>query len=157
VAESLWVQLSTVSSCRNDTYGLFKLFWLGLGDHSHSVVESPFISVVIPVYNAAKFLENTVNSVLCQFFESFEVLCIDDGSSDASAEVVQNISKRDQRVKLIRNGRNRGTSYTRGNGIRNALGSYIFFLDADDEVAGPSLFGTLAFYADITEADIIHF
>lgn len=90
----------------------------------------PKVSVVIPAYNAMTYLPDTLNSVLQQTFSSFEVLIIDDGSTDhIQAWVAQNIT--DSRVKLIAQA-NQGLSAARNTGIANAQGEYIAFLDADD-------------------------
>ncbi len=90
----------------------------------------PKVSVVIPVYNAMTYLSDTLNSVLQQTFSDFEVLIIDDGSTDnIQAWVAQNIT--DPRVRLIPQA-NQGLSAARNTGIANAQGEYVAFLDADD-------------------------
>lgn len=90
----------------------------------------PKVSVVIPAYNAMTYLPDTLNSVLQQTFSDFEVLIIDDGSTDRiQAWVAQNIT--DPRVRLIAQA-NQGLSAARNTGIANAQGEYVAFLDADD-------------------------
>lgn len=90
----------------------------------------PKVSVVIPAYNAMTYLPETLNSVLQQTFSDFEVLIIDDGSTDhIQAWVAQNIT--DLRVRLITQA-NQGLSGARNTGIANAQGEYVAFLDADD-------------------------
>ena len=90
----------------------------------------PKVSVVIPAYNAMNYLPKTLNSVLQQTFSDFEVLIIDDGSTDhLQAWVAQNIT--DPRVRLITQA-NQGLSGARNTGIANAQGEYVAFLDADD-------------------------
>lgn len=90
----------------------------------------PKVSVVIPAYNAMTYLPNTLHSVLQQTFSDFEVLIIDDGSTDhIQAWVAQNIT--DPRVRLIAQA-NQGLSAARNTGIANAQGEYVAFLDADD-------------------------
>lgn len=90
----------------------------------------PKVSVVIPAYNAMTYLPDTLNSVLQQTFSDFEVLIIDDGSTDhIQAWVAQNIT--DPRVRLIAQA-NQGLSAARNTGIANAQGEYVAFLDADD-------------------------
>ncbi len=89
----------------------------------------PTISVVIPVYNGAKTIRETIASVLAQSFEDLEVLVINDGSTDETGEIVQRIA--DPRLKLL-NYPNAGLAASRNRGIHRAKGEYISFIDADD-------------------------
>ncbi|MGF1496384.1 MAG: glycosyltransferase family 2 protein [Elainellaceae cyanobacterium] len=89
----------------------------------------PKVSVVIPAYNAMPYLPQTVDSVLQQSFTDFEVLIVDDGSSDNTANWVAQIT--DPRVRLICQS-NQGAGAARNTGVKNAQGDYIAFLDADD-------------------------
>lgn len=88
------------------------------------------ISVVIPLYNKYNLIAKTLQSVFTQTFTNYEIVIVDDGSTDSSAEVVQAI--KDPRIKLIRQ-KNSGVSVARNRGISEARGEYIAFLDADDE------------------------
>lgn len=94
-----------------------------------STIEPPKVSVVIPAYNVAHFILDTVQSVLDQTFQDFEVLIVIDGSPDNSASVCRQIS--DRRVRVIEQ-ENRGLAGARNTGIRYAFGDYIAFLDGDD-------------------------
>ncbi len=87
------------------------------------------VSVIIPVYNAEKYVAATIQSVLSQTYENFEMLIIDDGSPDSSIEVCQQFT--DPRIRIIRQA-NRGLPGARNTGIRHAKGDYLAFLDADD-------------------------
>lgn len=87
------------------------------------------LSVIIPLYNKEKYIATTVNSVLQQSFKDFEIVVVNDGSTDISLSIVESIS--DQRIRLI-NKQNEGVSATRNRGIQEAKGDYIMFLDADD-------------------------
>ena len=87
------------------------------------------VSVIVPVYNVESYIESTVQSVLKQTYQNFELLIIDDGSPDRSAEICQQFT--DPRLKLIRQA-NRGLAGARNTGIRHAQGAYIAFLDGDD-------------------------
>lgn len=89
----------------------------------------PQVSVIVPVYNAMAYLPATVDSVLEQTLSSFEVILIDDGSSDGVQQWAQKIT--DPRIHYINQGR-KGTSHARNTGIAQAQGEYIAFLDADD-------------------------
>lgn len=89
------------------------------------------ISVVIPLYNKEKSIENTIKSVLAQSYSNFEIVVIDDGSTDESAMVVHNIS--DTRIRYIYQ-KNQGVSAARNRGVSESKGEWIFFLDADDMI-----------------------
>jgi glycosyltransferase involved in cell wall biosynthesis len=89
------------------------------------------VSVVIPAYNAASFIERTINSVLSQTYQNFEILVINDGSKDNTLEVIQKLSQKDPRIKVL-DKKNSGVSDTRNLGIEMSKGDFIAFLDADD-------------------------
>lgn len=88
------------------------------------------ISIVVPVYNASRFLNDTINSILNQTYTNFELLLVNDCSKDNSVEIIKEY--KDKRIKLINNEKNSGAAITRNNGIKEAKGDYICFLDADD-------------------------
>jgi teichuronic acid biosynthesis glycosyltransferase TuaG len=89
------------------------------------------VSIVIPAYNAASFIERTINSVLSQTYQNFEVLVFNDGSKDNTLEVIQKLSQNDTRIKVL-DKKNSGVSDTRNLGIEMSKGEFIAFLDADD-------------------------
>lgn len=91
------------------------------------------ISVIIPVYNADKFLERCINSLLSQTLASCEFIFVNDGSTDASLSILERFQQKDSRVKLISQ-ENQGVSEARNNGLKIAQGTYIGFVDADDYV-----------------------
>lgn len=93
----------------------------------------PKISVIIPVYNAEKYLNKTLESILKQSLKDIEVICVDDGSTDSSVEIIQSFIKKDDRVKLIRQN-NQHAGSARNTGLKGAQGEYIHFMDADDYV-----------------------
>ena len=90
-----------------------------------------FFSVVIPLYNKENFVENTIKSVLNQHFTDFEILVVEDCSTDASLQMVQSIQS--DKIKIIKHPHNKGLSASRNTGVQNALSDYICFLDADDQ------------------------
>lgn len=90
------------------------------------------VSVITPVYNAEKFLRETINSVLNQTYTNFEYLLIDDCSTDNSADIVKDYEKQDARVKYIRLKENSGAAVARNTGLEQAQGRYIAFIDSDD-------------------------
>jgi glycosyltransferase involved in cell wall biosynthesis len=93
------------------------------------MAEAPEITVIIPAYNAERTVGIAVDSVLAQTFANFELLVIDDGSQDETADVVT--ARDDPRVKCVRT-ENGGVSVARNRGLDLAAGSYVAFLDADD-------------------------
>ena len=90
------------------------------------------ISVIIPVWNAEKFLVDTVGSVLNQTYKNIEVICVNDGSTDNSLEVLKEIQKNNEDRLVIIDQENQGGSVARNVGLDNATGDYIAFLDSDD-------------------------
>lgn len=90
------------------------------------------ISVIIPTYNRAKLLPQAIESVLNQTFQDFELIIVDDGSTDNTEEIVKNFQEKDKRIKYLKHQKNKGPSATRNTGIKNSQGKYIAFLDADD-------------------------
>ena len=89
------------------------------------------ISVIMPVYNAQKYLEESLNSILCQTFDDFELIIIDDGSTDNSYEICERYKEKDERIIVIHQ-INQGPSVARNIGIKKAIGKYIVFCDSDD-------------------------
>lgn len=90
------------------------------------------ISVIVPVHNAAVYLADCIKSVLDQTYSDFELLLIDDGSTDESGAICDSYAKKDKRVKVVHN-KNHGVSYTRNVGLALSVGEYIAFCDADDQ------------------------
>jgi len=87
------------------------------------------VSVIVPVRNGEKFLVNCIESILNQIFEDFELIVVDDDSSDRTAEIINGF--KDKRIKYIRNKKWIGIAGSRNTGIKQASGKYIFFTDAD--------------------------
>lgn len=111
------------------------------------------ISVIVPVYNAGKFVEETIKSILAQTYQSFELLLINDGSKDRSGVICENYEKRDVRIKYFQKD-NTGVSDTRNFGILHANGEFIVFVDADDTLPPDALQTYIDAYQD-THADMI--
>ena len=93
------------------------------------------ISIIMPVYNTELYLETAILSVLMQTYDDFELICIDDCSSDSSLEILERYSVSDSRIKIIKNDTNKGLSYNRNLGMDIAQGEYVLFLDSDDWLA----------------------
>lgn len=92
---------------------------------------APIVSIIIPVYNAEQFLQDCLNSVFAQNLDSFEVICVDDGSTDHSADIIRDFQQNHSNLSLIQQV-NQGPSAARNMGLKHASGDYIFFLDNDD-------------------------
>lgn len=88
------------------------------------------ISIVMPVYNAEKYIEKTMESILNQTCGNWELICVDDCSTDRSMEILEKYT--DERIHLYKNERNSGPAYTRNHGIQKASGRYLAYQDADD-------------------------
>ncbi len=89
------------------------------------------ISIIVPVYNAAKYIKDTIDSVLLQDYENFEVILVNDCSTDESIKIIDSYRK-DPRIRLISNTSNQGAAASRNIGISEANGDFITFLDSDD-------------------------
>src|SRR5262245_11138655 len=112
----------------------------------------PRVSAIIIVYNGAEFLRNAIDSIIGQTLQDWELIVVDDGSTDESAAIAEEyIAVRPQQIRLVRHedGRNHGMSAARNLGIAEARGKYIGFLDADDEWLPNKLFDQVA----LLEAD----
>jgi len=94
-------------------------------------MENKKISVIIPVYNTAPYLAQCLESVIFQTYENLEIIIIDDGSLDNSAEICEKYAAGDKRIKIIRQ-KNAGLSVVRNNGLAVATGEYVHFMDSDD-------------------------
>jgi len=99
---------------------------------------NPIISVIIPVYNQEKYLGKCILSVLSQSFLDFEVILVNDGSTDRSLNISQKYARKDSRVSIV-NKPNEGVAYARKDGFLKAKGEYICFLDSDDYLAPNAL------------------
>jgi glycosyltransferase involved in cell wall biosynthesis len=89
-------------------------------------------SIIIPIYNASAFLGKTIKSCVNQTYSNFEIICIDDCSTDNSIEVVKSLRDKDKRINVYFHSRNRSQYIARRTGIENSTGDYILFLDSDD-------------------------
>lgn len=112
----------------------------------------PQISVIIPLYNKEQYIEATIRSVLSQDYKDYEIVIIDDGSTDKSCQVVNSI--KDDRIRLISQ-ENHGVSASRNKGVMNSNGKYIFFLDADDALIDHALSNLYNSAVNNQYADII--
>ena len=110
------------------------------------------VSVIVPVYNVMDFLPQCIESILTQTYKDFELLLIDDGSSDSSGAVCDEFAKRDLRIKVIHQ-KNQGVSHARNTGLVNATGEFILFVDSDDFIS-PQMLEIMLERILATDADI---
>ena len=95
-------------------------------------MDYPLVSIITPCYNAESFISMTIESILAQTYQNWEMIIVDDGSNDESTHIVTTYAKQDSRVKLILNKKNMGVAKSRNTGTREATGQYIALLDSDD-------------------------
>ncbi|WP_299776572.1 glycosyltransferase family 2 protein [uncultured Formosa sp.] len=92
----------------------------------------PLVSIITPVYNAEKFISQTIETVLSQTYTNWELILVDDGSSDNSLQIISKFTAAHKNIFLFKNAENSGAAITRNRGMEEAKGKYIAFLDADD-------------------------
>ncbi len=112
----------------------------------------PILSIIIPCYNAVLWIQETIGSVLAQNYSDLEIILIDDGSTDGSANLVESVFPF---VKVIRS-ENRGVSHARNLGIKHARGDYIKYLDADDLIPSGTIFEKEIYVLKNSKADILY-
>ncbi len=93
---------------------------------------NPLVSVVMPTYNRVNLLPRAIQSILNQTYENFEFIIVDDASTDGSKELLEMYAKKDPRIKILYNEKNRGISYSRNKGTDAAKGKYVAIMDSDD-------------------------
>ena len=113
----------------------------------------PKVSVIVPVYNAEKYLQECVDSILRQTLADLELILVDDGSTDSSPAICDRYAEQDARVKVIRQA-NAGLSAARNRGIEVAAGEWVAFVDSDDFV-DKNMFEQMYLYAKNNKYDIV--
>ncbi len=94
--------------------------------------DTPLVSIITPCYNCEKYLKETIDSVLNQTFQDWEMIIVDDCSTDSSYQIALDASQKDSRIFVFKNGCNKGACYSRNFATDKAKGKYIAFLDSDD-------------------------
>lgn len=110
------------------------------------------VSVIMPIYNGEKHLAETLDDIVSQSLADFEIICVNDGSTDLSESIVKEYAEKDSRVKII-NQANAGVASARNTGIENARGRYIMFCD-DDDLFAPNMLETMVGAMEKNSADI---
>ena len=97
-----------------------------------SIKYRDLVSVITPAFNSGRFVTETINSVLSQTYQNWELIIVDDGSTDETVRIVKSFQEKDNRIKLFENESNKGSAFSRNLALRNAKGKWIAFLDSDD-------------------------
>lgn len=111
------------------------------------------LSIIVPVYNVEKYIKECIDSILNQSFQDFELILVNDGSTDSSGKICNEYSKKDDRIEVIHKD-NGGLSSARNAGIEKAKGLYIGFVDSDDWIH-ENMYSHMIDYANIQNADIV--
>ncbi len=115
----------------------------------------PKVSVIIPCYNVQKYIRQCIDSLLAQTLSDFEIICVDDGSTDETVDILKEYVKTDSRIKLLEQ-KNQYAGVARNNGLAVAEGEYVIFLDSDDFFA-ETMLETACSTADENSADVVVF
>ena len=105
----------------------------GDDDYNTNTNQKPLVSIIVPVYNAEKYIDECLQSLLTQSYKHIEIICINDGSKDASGMILERYAKTDERIKVI-NQENAGPSAARNKALKALRGEYILFVDSDDRI-----------------------
>lgn len=111
------------------------------------------VSIIIPIFNAEKFLNKSIRSVINQTYNNIEIILVNDGSTDNSKKICEEFLKEDKRIKLV-NCENNGVSFARNLGLERSTGEYVFFLDSDDWIDQNTI-EIMIKKADENDADIV--
>jgi glycosyltransferase involved in cell wall biosynthesis len=95
--------------------------------------KNPTVSIIIPTYNRAHLVGRAIQSILDQTYKDFELIIVDDGSTDNTENIIREFQKKDKRIKYICHKKNRGGSAARNTGVKNSSGYFLSFLDSDDQ------------------------
>lgn len=112
------------------------------------------VSIIVPVFNSMAHLKCCLNSIFCQKFDDFEVICINDGSSDNSLEILKEYEKKYSNLKIISHILNQGQGSARNSGLKIAIGDFISFIDSDDSIP-PNFLNTLYTKAISSNSEVV--
>lgn len=95
-------------------------------------MKNPLVSIIMPAYNAEKFIKESIESVINQSYKNWELLIVDDCSKDLTSKIIENFSLKDKRIKIFQQEKNKGVVKTRNKALKESKGRYVAFLDSDD-------------------------
>ncbi len=124
-------------------------------DPSPSEMNTPLLTVIIPVYNTAPYLEKCLNSVTHQTYRNLEIICIDDASTDGSADILKSFASADSRIKLCQQCQNKGNGFARNVALDLASGEYITAVDSDDFLDPNTYAEVINLMSD--DVDVVHY
>lgn len=128
---------------------------MGERNRQNQITENPVVSIVIPVYNSALYLKQCLDSVLAQTWKELDIVCVNDGSKDASLSILTEYALKDKRIRVFsKENEGKGAASARNMGLSQAMGEYIQFLDSDDFFE-PDMVETLVRKAMDTEAEVV--
>ena len=116
--------------------------------------KTPYFSVIVPMYNVQRYIKLCIESILNQTFKDFEIIIVDDASTDDSYKICNERYGKNEKVRIIRHEKNQGQGYSRNTGIKKARGKYIYFVDSDDLIMKDTL-EKIHEVAEKTDADIV--
>ena len=119
-------------------------------------MSAPKVSVIVPVYNVEQYIKRCINSIYAQIYAAHEVICVNDGSTDGSLEVLQRLAIGHPSLKII-NQANKGLGGARNTGVEHATGDYIWFVDSDDWIEPDSLSSLARLIIENPYPDIVLF
>jgi len=117
--------------------------------------KAPLVSVIVPVYNVERYLSQCIDSILGQTLQDFELLLVDDGSTDRSGKILAEYAEKDDRLRVLRQD-NQYAGAARNNGLRHATGKYLLFLDSDDFFV-PNMLELVCQHAEKYQAETVIF
>jgi Glycosyltransferases involved in cell wall biogenesis len=118
-------------------------------------IMQPKLTIVVPVYNTEKYLKKCLDSIVNQTIDNIEIICVNDGSTDGSLDILKEYQEKDERLKII-NKKNGGLASARNIGIEQANGEYITFVDSDDFIELNTYESTLSYFS-LPKVDLVHF
>ncbi|MBE6731227.1 MAG: glycosyltransferase [Ruminococcaceae bacterium] len=121
----------------------------------YSADNSPLVSVIMPAYNAERFIKEAIASLQAQTHKNWELIVIDDGSKDSTCKILESVAEKDSRIRILKNEKNMGVAQTRNRGLEILKGDYAALLDSDD-YWHPQMLSKMIARAEETKADIIY-
>ena len=122
-----------------------------------NIIKGTKISIFLPIYNKEEYINRSIKSIQKQTLKEIEIIAVNDFSKDGTINKLTNLMKKDARIKIVNNSRNRGLLYSRAMGILNSSGEYLMNLDPDDELASQDSLEYLYNKAKKTNVDILSF